>query len=204
MGFLQCPDASCRTLRVTLKHLSLLLLVSAGQGLFADTQFTDVTESSGVHFQHLSGKQGEFWTLEITGAGVGLLDFDNDGRLDIWLIQGGPVADRAGELPMDKLYRNVSTNDQLKFEDITGSSGVVANGYGMGIATADIDNDGDTDVFLAKFSGNQLFENLGGGRFSDVTADSGLSGDNWSISSSFADINHDGLLDLYVGNYHTL
>lgn len=185
----------------------------------------DVTEPSGVDFVHDSGKRGEMWTLEITGAGVGLLDFDGDGWLDIWLVQGGPIVnaeatdetgvavpatataeDASGRFsglqrPRDRLYRNLGRDGRLRFEDVTEASGVVATEYGMGIATGDVDNDGDTDVFLANFGANQLFENVGGGRFRDVTETSGLAGKAWSISASMADIDQDGLLDIYVGNY---
>ena len=142
------------------------------------------------------------WTLEITGAGVGILDFDGDGRMDVYLVQGGPLRQRdARALPGDRLFRNVGAPRELRFEDATVASGVRATGYGMGIATADIDNDGDTDVFLANFGANQLLENVGQGRFVDATAESGIAGEHWSIGASFADIDGDGLVDLYVANY---
>ena len=152
---------------------------------------------------HQSGAIGRLWTLEITGAGVGVLDFDGDGRYDVWLVQGGPIDARqdAEALPKDRLYKNVSRDGQLRFTDVTESAGVDSAGYGMGVATGDIDNDGDTDVFVANFGPNRLFENLGDGRFRDITQRAGVAGDAWSISASFADIDGDGLLDLYVGNY---
>ena len=141
------------------------------------------------------------WTVEITGAGVGVLDFDGDGRMDVWLIQGGPLTGRDRRtLPSDRLYRNTGSAE-LRFEDVTQAAGVHATGYGMGVATGDIDNDGDTDVFLANFGANQLFLNTGNGRFRDITATAGIAGDDWSIAATFADIDADGLLDLYVANY---
>ncbi|MDA0788234.1 MAG: CRTAC1 family protein [Proteobacteria bacterium] len=152
-------------------------------------------------FQHDSGMQGEMWMVEIMGSGVGVFDFDNDGWLDIWLVQGGPIRDRSGTLPRDRLYRNVSNGGPLRFEDVTDQAGVAATGYGLGIATGDIDHDGDLDVLVANFGENQLYENLGNGRFRDITAGSGLSGDELSVSASFADINDDGLVDLYITNY---
>ena len=168
-------------------------------------RFTDATAAAGLDFVHQSGRRGELWTVEITGAGVGLLDFDGDGWLDVWLSQGGPLAGRerltAAALPGDRLYRNVGRTGEPRFQDITVESGVRATGYGMGIATGDIDNDGDLDVFLANFGANQLFENRGGGRFEDITAAAGITGDAWSIAASFADVDGDGWLDLYVGNY---
>ncbi len=162
--------------------------------------FDEITQSAGLDFVHDNGNEGELWTLEIVGAGAALLDFDNDGRLDIWLVQGGPLGKRSGKLPGDQLFRNIGT-DPLTFENVTDASGVVATEYGMGIATGDIDNDGDLDVFLANFGRNQLFQNVGGGRFKDITATSGIEGERWSVAASFVDIDGDGLLDLYVVNY---
>ena len=183
------------------KLLTVLAFAALVSNVSADPRFVEVADSSGLEFVHDSGRNGALWTLEITGAGVAVLDFDDDGKLDIWLVQGGPIKPRVAPLPGDKLYRNVSTGGQLRFEDVTLAAGVVAVEYGMGIATGDIDNDGDTDVFLANYGVNQLFENLGGGRFRDITAESGIAGTRWSIAASFADIDGDGLLDLYVANY---
>ena len=104
-------------------------------------------------------------------------------------------------MPSDRLFRNVGEPGELAFEDVTDPAGIAATGYGMGIATADVNNDGDTDVFLANYGGNELWLNLGGGRFRNATADSGIVGERWSISASFADVDGDGLLDLYVANY---
>ena len=171
-----------------------------------EVRFVEVAQQSGVVFHHQSGRRGELWTLEITGAGGAVLDFDGDGRLDLWLLQGGPLPTPTGQprrapLPQDRLYRNVGEAGALRFEDVTEASGAAATGYGMGIATGDIDNDGDLDVFLANYGPNQLFENLGGGRFRDITASAGVAGDAWSIAASFADVDGDGFADLYVGNY---
>ena len=105
-------------------------------------------------------------------------------------------------LPCDRLYRNATEGGRLRFVDVTGSAGICADGYGMGVATGDIDNDGDLDVFVANFGTNQLFENLGDGRFRDISDRSGIAADqSWSVSASFADIDGDGLADLYVANY---
>ena len=164
--------------------------------------FTDVALEAGVDFRHVNGMIGERWLVEVMGAGAGVLDFDGDGLLDLWLVQGGPLRDRRGALPTDRLYRNVSAAGELRFEDVTAASGVAATEYGMGIATGDIDNDGDLDVFLANYGPNQLFENVGRGRFRDITERAGVAGaGEWSVSASFADTDGDGWLDLYVANY---
>ena len=173
------------------------LLASSAQ---ADVRFVDAADAAGVHFTHVNGMAGKRWLAEVVGAGVAVFDFDGDGWLDIWLVQGGPLAGRDDDLPSDRLFRNVG-GGELRFEDITAAVGMRATGYGMGIATGDVDNDGDLDVFLANFGANQLFENRGDGRFRDITAQSGLHGEVWSATASFADIDGDGRLDLYVGNY---
>ena len=162
----------------------------------------EVAGEAGLEFTHVNGMVGERWLAEIMGAGVAVLDFDGDGLIDVWLVQGGPLRDRSGDLPCDRLFRNVSeVPGKLKFVDVTGESGVCASGYGMGVATADMDLDGDLDVFVANFGPNQLFENLGDGRFRDATPATGLPHDDWSVSASFADIDGDSLPDLYVTNY---
>ena len=184
------------------RSVCFVLWTTAALPVWAAVRFVDATAETGLDFVHDSGMVGELWTVEITGAGVALLDFDGDGRLDVWLVQGGPLAGRQQRpLPSDRLFRNVRSNGQLRFQDVTTAAGLTATGYGMGIACADIDNDGDTDVFLANYGANQLFENLGDGRFRDATARAGLAAEHWSIAASFADIDADGLLDLYVANY---
>ncbi len=176
--------------------------LGAGPLAWSEPRFVEIAADAGVRFVHASGLEGEMWTLEITGAGVGILDFDGDGRMDIYLVQGGPLRQRDSRaLPRDRLFRNVGADGEMRFEDVTERSGVRATAYGMGIATADIDNDGDTDIFLANFGANQLLRNTGDGRFVDATAASGIAGERWSIGASFADIDGDGLVDLYVANY---
>ncbi len=166
----------------------------------AEIAFQEVSEAAGVSFVHQSGAIGKRWTVEITGAGVGVLDFDGDGKLDIWAIQGGPLKYRTGNLPGDRLFRNVSKGDKLRFVDVTDRIGLAATQYGMGIVTGDIDNDGDIDLVLLNFGRNQLFRN-DAGKFTEVL-DSPIAQDTaWSLSGSFADLNNDGWLDLYVANY---
>ena len=178
-----------------------LLLISLLYAPSQRAEFLEMAADAGLDFTHENGNEDELWTVEIVGAGVGILDFDNDGRMDIWAVQGGPLRGTTASETGDRLFRNVGTSENLRFEDVTEASGVRATRYGMGIATADIDNDGDTDVFLSNFGTNQLLENVGDGRFVDVTEKAGFKGDRWSIGASFADIDEDGLLDLYVVNY---
>lgn len=172
-----------------------------GASASGEVRFVEDAERSGLDFTHVNGMVGNYWLAEVIGSGVAVLDFDNDGWLDLWVVQGGPFGDRSGTLPQDQLFRNVTVAGELRFSNVTAASGVHATGYGMGIATADIDNDGDFDVFLANYGANQLYENLGDGRFKDITQASGLAGTDWSIAASFADFDGDGWTDLYVANY---
>ena len=179
--------------------LSLLILLSSlssissfsNGGVSTKIPFQFVGDSSGIEFEHRNGMQSELWLLEVIGSGAALLDYDDDGRLDIWLVQSDGV---------DHVYRNVTSKGRLSFErvdEILLSS--PADGYGIGIAVGDISNDGDLDVFLANYGQNQLYLN-DGGQFRRV--DSGLElHEDWSVAGSFADYDGDGLLDLYVVNY---
>ena len=181
--------------------LAGLLLLSTTSAATAQLRFVEVAGGAGLAFEHVNGMVGERWLVEIMGSGAAVLDFDDDGRQDIWLVQGGPLANRSGDLPCDRLFRNVGRDGALQFADVTAASGICASGYGMGVATGDIDNDGDVDVVTTNYGRNQLFENLGAGRFQDITSEAGIAGNAWSVSASFADFDGDGRLDLYVGNY---
>ena len=183
-----------------LRTLTFLAFITLTGTNVADMKFEEVAKTAKVEFRHQSGAEGRRWTVEITGAGVGLLDYDNDGLLDIWAIQGGPLKDRTDSLPSDRLFKNVTEGGVLQFKDVTLDVGIQATHYGMGIVTGDIDNDGDIDVVLLNFKQNQLFLNEGG-KFVEQTDSPIAQGANWSISGSLADLNGDGYLDLYVGNY---
>ena len=166
-------------------------------------QLVDVAPEAGIDFRHESGRTGALRLPEIIGAGVAILDYDGDGRMDVYLVQGGPLPgdeSGVGSKPTDRLYRNVGGPGEMRFEDVTEAVGLTAGDYGMGIATGDIDNDGDTDLFRTAFGRNRLLIN-DSGRFVDRTDVAGIAGNEWSISASFADIDGDGLLDLYVANY---
>jgi hypothetical protein len=174
--------------------------------------FVDVAGSSGLDFVHKSGRSGAFYMPEIMGSGAAFLDYDNDGDLDVYLIQGGrllPPGDASGrsseprEGPLsDRLYRNDLAKDgSLHFTDVTATSGIKARGYGMGVATGDVNGDGLVDLYLTSFGPNQLFLNQGDGTFRDVTATSGAGDSSWSSSASFFDYDRDGWLDLYVAHY---
>ena len=178
-----------------------------------DDWFADRTVASGLDFVHFNGMSGEFYFPEMIGAGVALLDYDGDGDLDAYFVQGRPLdgdapRDRAaGPLPAGgRLYRN-DTDDSVgrsrvpRFADVTDESGIEARGYGMGVSTGDVDNDGWVDIYLTNYGPNQLLRNNGDGTFEDVSSASGADDPGWGVSAAFVDYDRDGWLDLYVGNY---
>jgi hypothetical protein len=178
--------------------------------------FVDVTESSGLDFEHFNGMSGALYFPEMMGSGVALFDYDDDGDMDVYLVQGHmlgseQLADAIFKprhaLPLtDRLYRNdtkpgIGGVADLKFTDVTETSGLSARGYGMGVAAADYDNDGDVDLYVTNYGPNELWRNEGDGTFEKVTDRAGVDDPRWSVSASWVDYDRDGWLDLYVGNY---
>jgi len=174
--------------------------------------FIDATEASGIHFVHTNGMTGEYYFAEVIGSGVAIVDYDNDGRPDILVLNGTSLGEaKSSETESScaaRLFHNeVTVNDSgahsITFKDITEKSGLCSHGYGMGVAIGDYDNDGFPDVFITHFGApNQLFHNNGDGTFSDVTERAGVGGNGrWGASASFFDYDRDGFLDLYVANY---
>jgi hypothetical protein len=169
-------------------------------------QFEDIAAKAGVHFTTENSPTPNKNQIETMVSGVGLLDYDGDGYLDIYLVNGAAIPSLQKDSPMywNRLYRN---NHDGTFTDVTERAGVAGAGYGMGVAVGDYDNDGRPDIFLANVTGNQLFHNNGDGTFTDVTRKAGLAGAQmngkkmWSVSAGWFDYNNDGLLDLFVVNY---
>ncbi len=161
----------------------------------------------GVHFQYLAEHTSKKYLLETMGAGVALFDFDNDGRLDIFLVNGAPITapmpkdaipQKTGPQFWNRLYHQRADG---KFEDVTEKAGLQGVGYGMGVAVGDYDNDGYEDLYVTAYGGNRLYHNNGNGTFTDVTAESGTGGSGWSTSAAWVDLDNDGLLDLVVLRY---
>ena len=141
------------------------------------------------------------------GAGVALFDYDNDGRLDIFVVNGAPLADptpkgtvpqKTGPKYWNRLYHQKADGT---FEDVTEKAGLTGTGYGMGVAVGDYDNDGFEDLYVTAYGGNKLYHNNGDGTFTDVTEKAGLGGSGWSTSAAWVDLDGDGLLDLVVLRY---
>jgi enediyne biosynthesis protein E4 len=169
--------------------------------------FVDVTAGSGVQFHHYASQTAKKYLVEIMGSGVALFDYDNDGRLDIFLVNGAPISDPtpAGTIPRktDPKYwhRLYHQKPDGTFEDVTERAGVQGLGYGFGVAVGDYDNDGFEDLFVTEYGGNRLYHNNGNGTFTDVTGKAGVGGSGWSTSAAWVDLDNDGLLDLVVLRY---
>ena len=166
--------------------------------LFGQPVFIDVAREKGIDFVHDPGTEGKHMAPEIMGSGAALFDYDNDGDLDAYLVQAGPLPETKKPRPPNRLYRQ---NPDGKFTDVTPESGLGDTGYGTGVSVGDFDNDGFVDVFVTNYGSNSLYRNLGNGSFANVTEKAGIQGSHWSESSAFCDYDDDGFLDLYVTNY---
>ncbi len=212
--------------------LATLILTACGRGSSANAPapetsvskpasaegewFVDRAKEAGLDFVHFNGMSGELYYPEIMAPGVGLLDYDNDGDLDIYVVQGqmlgktktlkDAVYQPLGPLK-DRLYRNDLTVNAdgtrtIRFADVTDASGINVQSYGMGVAAGDFDNDGWVDIYRTGLDQSVLLRNNGNGTFSDVTKQSGTSNRGaWAVPAAFVDFDRDGWLDLYVGNY---
>ena len=161
--------------------------------------FIDVTESAGITFLHTDGRSGMRLFNEFLGSGGGFFDYDGDGDLDIYLVNGA-IQTEGGQdrTAHNVLYRNDGDNT---FTDVTNEAGIGSTAYGVGAAVGDYDNDGDIDVYVTNFGEDQLYRNNGDSTFTDVTTHARVGNSNWGTSCAFADVDNDGHLDLYVANY---
>jgi hypothetical protein len=161
---------------------------------------TDVSAATQIGFRHHDGSTGEYRIVEYVSAGLALFDYDGDGLIDMYFLNGAPPASAAQtEVPRDALYRN---RGAWRFEDVTDSAGLGDRRHGLGVAAADMDNDGDQDLYVNNDGPNVLYRNEGNGRFRDVTAEAGVAnGDRVGAAVCWLDVDRDGRLDLFVSNY---
>jgi hypothetical protein len=197
-------------MRLLLLQIFVLILaarcaldVTAGPSLAASEKdiFTDITQDSGITWRHFSGESPDRFLIETMGGGVGFIDFDGDGLLDIFFVNGGETPKGKSALPVrNALYRNLGNG---RFIDVAAKAGVDSIGfYGMGVAVADYDNDGFPDLLVTGFPNCALFHNNGNGTFTDVTDRAGLRNEGkWAASAAWFDYDRDGFLDLVVTNY---
>jgi hypothetical protein len=170
-------------------------------------KFIDVTSTLDINFEYVASHTTKKYLLETMGSGVALFDYDNDGRLDIYVVNAAPLRDptakgtipeKAGPKYWNRLYHQKSDGT---FEDVTEKAGLQGVGYGMGVAIGDYDNDGFEDLYVTAYGGNRLYHNNGNGTFSDVTEQAGVAGGGWSTSAAWVDLDGDGLLELVVLRY---
>jgi enediyne biosynthesis protein E4 len=163
--------------------------------------FQDVTRAAGLgKWKHVMGTPQKKYILETDGSGVGLIDYDNDGWLDIYLVNGSTYKALDGKEPAPHaaLFHN---NHDGTFTDVTAKAGVANNRWGFGVAIADFDNDGWPDIFVANFGKNRLYRNNHNGTFTDVAEKAGVTLGNWSDGATWGDYDGDGRLDLFVSGY---
>ena len=160
--------------------------------------FRDITAQAGIRFKHNNGAFGKKYLPETMGSGAAVLDFDGDGRVDIFLVNSSDWPERRRGRTLPALYRNLGGG---KFKDVTAEAGLARELYGMGVAGGDYDNDGDVDLYLTALGPNRLYRNDGKGRFADVTEQAGVGHPGFGTSATWADTDNDGDLDLFVANY---
>lgn len=203
-------------LRVTLRTLCLVAVASPAcaqahrpskSSELVPANFVDVTAKVGVHFEAQSPHTSKKYLIETMGSGVALFDCDNDGRLDLFLVNGAPISDPTpkGTIPQktgpkywNRLYYQKKGGT---FEDITPKAGLEGSGFDMGVAVGDYDNDGYEDLYVTGYDGNHLYHNNGNCTFADVTKKAGVGGSGWSTSAAWVDLDNDGFLDLVVLRY---
>ena len=158
-------------------------------------RFADVTAELGIDFTHRNGIGAEKYLPETYGSGIAWFDSDGDGDFDLYLVNSGNLVEGRGD-SWNRLYRN----DGARFREVTREAGLSGSAYGMGVAAADYDNDGDQDLYLANWGPDQLLRN-DGSAYTEVILGSGVGQAGWSSSAVFVDGDNDGLLDLYVTSY---
>ena len=196
-----------RTRARRLLPLGLLLLAlvpfacgpsSESPGAAAGLNFIERTASSGVDFTSVCGGREKDYILEVNGGGCALFDYDGDGDLDIFFVNGGRFSQAGETAPGDRLYRN---EGGWRFTDVTAATGILETAWGCGCAVADLDNDGDEDLYVTNFGPNELWLNRGDGTFAAAGEEAGVAGAGWGASCAFSDYDRDGLVDLFVVDY---
>ena len=187
----------CRHLKSSLQAL-LILLLSVGTAASQSPIFVDATTEAGIDFKHNKGTTEHKHIIETMGSGTVFFDYDTDGDPDLYFVNSGSVPQETPQTIGNVLYRNEGDG---RFTDVTEISGIGDTGYGMAASAADIDNDGDLDLYVANFRQDKLYRNNGDGTFTDITEAAGIDNTLWSIAAVYLDFDVDGDLDIFVVNY---
>ncbi len=178
--------------------LAAALVATAGVQPAAGEWFREVSADVGVDFHHRDGRNGHRYYVETTASGGGWLDFDGDGDLDLYLLNGAATpGSKLAESPRNALYENRGG----RFVEVAERAGVADDGFGMGLCAGDVDADGRLDFLVTNYGADRLYRNLGDGRFEEIGGPAGVADERWSIACAFGDLDGDGDLDLYVTHY---
>lgn len=170
----------------------------------SDEYFQDISDGSGIDFIHTIGDHHLSNLVESVGGGAAFIDYDQDGYLDLYVVNGAHVSGLSAEdepldnEPVNELYRNLGNG---QFKKVTRQAGVGDKGYGMGVTIGDFDNDGYPDIYISNYGPNVLYHNNGNGTFTDIAREAGVAGNECSVGAVWLDYDKDGFLDLYVGDY---
>lgn len=182
------------------KTVSILVLVHLAAAQPPVIRFQDEAASAGLRFQLDNAATPAKRMIETMAGGLAVFDYNNDGRADVFFTNGAAPGAMRKESPryFNRLFRN---DGNWKFTDVTAEAGLSGEGYSMGAAAGDFDNDGNVDLFVAGVGANRLYRNMGNGKFADVTSESGLRDDDWAVTAAWLDYDNDGKLDLWVTHY---
>jgi len=199
-SYAQAPSQESGVARVPLPKLPAPVKKDRS-GLPPVPVFKDIAKEVGLTLSHIAAPEAHY-VIDSTSGGVGLFDCDDDGRLDVVLVNGSTVErSRAGGDPLVTLYHQESDGT---FKDITKEAGLTRRGWGMGVAVADYDNDGKLDLFVTGFGGSALYRGLGNCKFEDVTEKAGVGGSGFMTGAAWGDYDRDGFVDLFVSRYSHL
>jgi len=175
-----------------------MLLAIASLRAQTNVTFDNVAKAVGLTFTHVNGASPEKYLVETMGSGAAFLDYDNDGWIDLFVVDGGSIATAGKSAAKHRLFHN---DGKGNFTDVTAASGIVHREYGMGACAGDVDGDGRTDLYVTNYGPNVLYRNAGNGAFTDITRTARVGLDGWSTSCAFLDVDRDGDLDLFIANY---
>jgi hypothetical protein len=186
-----------------------MLLAAISLRAQSNVTFDNVAKAVGLTFTHVNGASADKYLVETMGSGAAFLDYDNDGWIDLFVVDGGSIAaagksEPAGPKPEAKAgakHRLFHNDGKGVFTDLTAASGIVHREYGMGACAGDVDGDGRTDLYVTNYGPNALYRNAGNGVFTDITRSARVGLDGWSTSCAFLDVDRDGDLDLFIANY---